>query len=57
MARVKYSRGNSNKKSPFFALVKGGDSLVASFCSPRKIVNTFRKNTRNRDKVFTVNSN
>jgi hypothetical protein len=55
MARVKYSKGN--KKSPFFALVKGGDSLVASFCNPRKVVNTLRKNTRNRDKVFTVNSN
>ena len=57
MAKVNYSKGNSKKKSPFFALVKGGNSLVASFCNPRKVVNTLRKNTRNRDKVFTVNSN
>jgi len=56
MAKVNYPQGGK-KKSPFFALTKKGDSLVASFTNPRKIVDIFRKNSRNRDKVFTINGN
>lgn len=56
MAKFKYPHG-SKKKSPFFALTKHGDSLVATFTSPRKIVEALKKNSRNRDKVFTINSN
>lgn len=56
MAKVKIPHG-SKKKSRFFALKSNGDSLVATFPSPRKVVEIFKKNSRNRDKVFTINSN
>ena len=56
MSKVHYS-GGSKKSSPFFALVPKGDSLIASFSSPRKIVERLKKNSRNHKKVYTVNHN
>jgi len=56
MAKVNYPHG-SKRKSPFFALTRKGDSLVASFTNPRKIVEILKKNSRNRDKVFSVSNN
>ncbi len=56
MSKVHYS-GGSKKSSPFFALIPKGDSLIASFSSPRKIVERLKKNSRNHKKVYTVNHN
>ena len=56
MAKVNYPQGGK-KKTPFFAFTRKGDNLVASSASPRKIIDIFKKNSRNRDKVFTINGN
>ncbi len=55
MAKVKIPK--NSKKSRFFSLSRSGDALVATFTSPRKVVESLKKNSRSRDKVFTVNSN
>jgi hypothetical protein len=57
MSRIQYSDSNGKKKSPFFAVVRNGDTLIANASNPKKIVERLKKNSRSRKKVFKVNSN
>lgn len=56
MSRIKYSE-NHKKKSSFFAIVPLGDTLVEVLTSPKKILDTLRKNSLDVNKNYKINKN
>ena len=56
MSKIRYS-GGGKKSSPFFNLVRKGDSLIAHFTSPRKVVEKLKKNSRDHKRVYSVSNN
>ncbi len=56
MSSMKYSKTNK-KKSSFFAFVPQGNTLVEVLTSPKKIVETLKKNSLDYKKNYKINNN
>ena len=48
---------NKKKNSPFMAVVPNGKTLVGVMTSPKAVFDRFRKNSRDVDKIYSVNEN
>ena len=56
MSRIKYA-ASKKKKSSFFAFVPSGQILVEIASTPKKIVETLRKNSQNHKENYKINNN
>ena len=56
MSRIKYAP-NKKKKSSFFAFVPSGQTLVEIASTPKKVVESLRKNSQNYKENYKINNN
>lgn len=57
MYKLKQPKNKKGKNSQIMAVVPNGKTLVGVMTSPKAILDRFRKNSRDMNKIYSVNDN
>ena len=57
MYKLKQPKNKKGQNSPFMAVVPNGKTLVGVLTSPKAVFDRLRKNSRDVDKIYSVNDN